>query len=504
VKGVNLGTECSRTISGAFPDGWGRIPDNPLVAASVAALFRGGRGARALADGWSSGREGRLTYRRVAEDDIQIVVSLDPDAVLTSEGSASLAGQWSYVERISPLTIDVLLAVLAQLCAPCTVNDSKHPSPPPVPITARAILGYKRLQRWGAEGAALRRRVDSEIVRLQALRFDIRPIAACGPGLGRRNTQGVSADGDRLFDIVESTIVRTARSGSAARFEPVWTVRAGRWARWWMNTGAGVRFGAVPRPVLEFDHRRNRGPAVLAKKIGLGAAALWGGMRSRGSLDRRIGDLLADIGELPRRDARGGRWGARMRDRFDAAMLILQETGVIGRVEWPAGYQPGHVAHGRGWVDTWLASMIVLDLRGSLGSRGIDAATPLRANRHASKAGREIAELRRGPVIRAMRLERDVSQRRLADELGISAAYLSQIENQRRLVSRTVLGRIAVWLRTNRGVDPGGQRPPTVIAMIESGAAERQTAWGIERQAAGSRFARIPATGAPAGKDDHT
>lgn len=504
MQGGNLGTRRSCAIANAFPDGWGKIPDNPLIAASIAALFKGGSGARSLMGGWSPDDEGRLTYGHIGKRGGRILVSLDQDAVLAGEGKTDLDSQWSFVERVSPLTVDVLLAVLAQICAPGVDNGSNRPLAAPVPIAARAILGYKGLQRWGAEGAALRRRVDEEIVRLHGLRFDIRGLPGWDPDQRRWNARGVSVDGDRLFDIVDSTIARSTRKGDPVRSETVWLARAGQWAHGWMNSQAGVRLGAVPQQVLEFDHRRNRGSAVLAKKIGLDTVVLWDTMPSRNSRGRRIGDLLEDIGELPRLDVRSGRWGARMRDRFDWAILTLQETGVLGVVVWPMGYEAHGADRGKGWVETWLASTIVLNRPGAFGAYYIESARDLPRQRRARKTGSGLSELRRGLAIRAMRIERDVSQARLARELGISAAYLSQIENEKRMVSRAMLARIAGWVRRNGEAENGGERRPGAVVTIETGNKRWQSTADKKLQAAGRQYPRIPATGTSIGKDERT
>jgi transcriptional regulator with XRE-family HTH domain len=491
-------------IKNAFPGGWGKIPDTPLVAASVAALLKGGRGARALVGGWSSDRQDRLTYPHIDEGGGRIVVSLDPDVVLASEGDASLTSQWSFVEGISALTIDVLLAVLAQTCAAGADSASNCARPTPIAVTARAILRYKGLQRWGAEGAALRRRVDREIIRLQGLRFNVHRSSAPGSSPGRWNADGASVDGDRLFDIVDSAIVGSTRKGSPAQSETVWLMRAGQWSQWWINSETEVRFGAVPREVLEFDHRRNRGSAVLAKKIGLNTMVPWAGLRSPRALDRRIGDLLADIGELPRRDLRHSRWGARMRGRFDEAILMLRETGVLGIVEWPARYGPESAGRGRGWVETWLASKIVLNRHGVLDDCYAKAARHLRKTRGTGGTASGQLELRRGSVIRTIRIARDVSQCRLAGELGISASYLSQIENERRMASQAVLERIAGWVRANGEADRDGQRMPGAVFAIETVSRWQQSSAGKEQQVAGSQFVQAPVTGTPIGKDDRT
>ena len=47
-----------------------------------------------------------------------------------------------------------------------------------------------------------------------------------------------------------------------------------------------------------------------------------------------------------------------MCDRFDDALLILQDTGIFGRIEWPEEFRPGSFHRTKGWVDPWLSSKI--------------------------------------------------------------------------------------------------------------------------------------------------
>jgi len=106
------------------------------------------------------------------------------------------------------------------------------------------------------------------------------------------------------------------------------------------------------------DHRTNRGASVLAKKIGLSTTMLWGAARRRSVIERRICSLLESIGELPRDEHRTGHWAGRMCDRFDDALLILQDAGVLGQIEWPDEFRPGSFHRTKGWVDPWLSSKI--------------------------------------------------------------------------------------------------------------------------------------------------
>lgn len=467
MQAVDPNRRGSFRLANAFPDGWGKIPNNPLVAAAFAALFKGGHNARDLTGGWMPDAQGRLTYRHLGKRGGQIVIYPDPAAVIARQNGSGIESQWAFVEDFSPLTVDVLLAILAQICEPGQGNKSKFPLLAPVPITAGAIMRYKGLRRWGSEGAELRQRIDEEILRLQGLRFDVHQFPAWDPGLNRWNAKGVSVVGDRLFDIVDSRTYQTGGK-TRARSEIVWLTRVGHWSQWWMNAQAKVWLGAVPQRILEFDHRRNRGSSLLAKKIGLNTMVLWGAVRSRGSMDRRIAHLLEDIGELPVLDARDSHWAGRVRDRFDEALLQLHEDGLFGKVEWPAGHEPGETDRVKGWVDAWLASKIVLTRPGIFGENALALRRKKRRRAARNGQGGEPMELRRGSVIRSMRQDRNISQTRMADELGISAAYLSQIENEKRTISKAMLNRVAEWARANEVSNPARRSAAGAVYSLDA------------------------------------
>ena len=465
-------------VVNAFPEGWGKIPNNPLVAAAVAAIFKGGPNARSLIGGWSEEPDGRLAYRHLGKRGGQIVVYVSPPK--NGNGDAArdnLERQWSFIEEISPLSVDVLLAVFAQLCEPSLGNKSKYPLLAPVAITAAAILKYKGLKRWGEEGAALRRRVDMEIGRLLNLRFDVHQFPAWDPDLRRWNAKGVSVSGDRLFDVVETVAHQSA--GVRTKTEVVWLTRLGHWSQWWMNAQAKVWLGPMPRSLLALDHRRNRGAAVLAKKISLNTMVLWGAVRARSALARRIDSLLEGIGELPDLMSRDSHWGGRTRDRFDEAILMLQEAGVFTQVEWPEAFQPGDRDRYKGWVDSWLSSKIVLHRPPAFGGAEEGAqpkAARRKARRHVRQDSAVLPEVRRGSAIRALRASRNMSQLQLARELGISAPYLSQIENEKRVVSKGLLIRLSTWLGDDTGAGTTGGVTPFPLRVELPGDAGGQIA----------------------------
>jgi hypothetical protein len=328
-----------RSVPNAFPAGMGTIPNNPLLAAAIAAIFKGGPRARDLFGGWERDAEGRLAYRHIGKRGGQILVHMD----------GGPGADWAAIEGLGALTADVALAVLAQLCEPGMGHKSRYPSLLAVPVSANAILRYKGVRRWGTERAVLQARIAEEMERLGRLAFTIESFPAFDPAQSRWSHRGVSATGERLF---------AAAPAPEGAGEAVWLVRLGGWSRWWMNTQGKVWPGPLPHALLELDHRANRGSAVLAKKIGIATMVLWGAARSRDRLERRIDHLLESIGELPRPEARDGHWAGRLRDRFDDALLMLMEEGVFEQIDWPAAFPPGAADRARGWAEPWLAARL--------------------------------------------------------------------------------------------------------------------------------------------------
>jgi len=502
MKGGKLGAGRSLEMVNAFPESWGRIPDNPIIATSIAALFKAGNSARSLMGGWSEDDRGRPAYRHPLDCGGEIVVRIAPCARL--QGSDAADAQWAMVNGVSPLTLDVFTAILAQLCAISCDEHSESEMPETVDITARAILRYKDLVKWGVEGSALRQRIDKEIKRLSALRLDVRLPRGAPVVTGQGNDTNLVDRCFTLFDIVGSRTIRSARKAGTGAPETVWTIRSGDWAGAGRMLGQAFRFVQVPRSILLLDHRRNRGSAILAKKIGLGMWVLWSAVRPRGALRFRVCDLLEDIGELPKRDARGGGWGARMRDRFVQATALLKEAGLMDGVEWPAGCEPDVRNRGKGWVAIWLEGKVTLSGPVIADTACGASAISSREARRSRKSAPPLLELHRGSVIRAMRTDRNIPQHRLARELGISAAYLSQIENERRMASRSVLWRVADWANRNAWCGHGRSVEPVAIASFGCVGRVRQEAetGNDGRHMIGSKPLQVATPCGPAGKDD--
>ena len=136
--------------------------------------------------------------------------------------------------------------------------------------------------------------------------------------------------------------------GDRERIEVSWLVRAGQWAHWWLNAHGRVWVGRMARILLDFDHREQRGAAVMAKKLGQRMVLLGEVLPVGTPITRRIDHILEDIGELPTPAKRDHNWIGRTRQRFDGGTDLLQNAGVLA-VGWPIGYS---TIPNRQWLET--------------------------------------------------------------------------------------------------------------------------------------------------------
>jgi len=435
------GQRSAPRVPSAFPDGVGTAPNNPLVAAVLAAVLKGGPDARHLLNGWAPAEDGRLVYRHIGKRGGEIHVYFDSHGDGISDGLETpdpVGRQISLIESLSPLTADVMFMVLAQTCEPGLGNRAKFPLLDPVPVSANAMMKAKSFKSWGKERDRFRERIGAEIELLSHIRCDVIRFPGWDPAIGRWNPTGVSASGERLFEAV----LYDDSDSDGLRQDRIWLTRLGLWSQWWLNFHAKVWICPVPQALVGFDHRSNRAADVMAKKVGLNTVMLWGAFRSRRRMERRIYHLLEDIGELPAHEQLGNHWSGRTRDRLEEAMLRLQEAGVLGRVDWEEGGGPGDTDRSKGWVTRWLGAKVCMYRP----LTGTDAET--RQDRKGD--GRRIeVRLETGGDIRAIRTRGYMSQKDLAKELRISPAYLSQIENGHKPLPEEVRERLSRMVDTH-------------------------------------------------------
>ena len=442
----------TRYVPNAFVGGTAQIPNNPLIAAAFTAIFKGGPKARSLINGWDVDEHGIIKYRHLGRRGGEIAIYFDVAKSKTSNRGSFIAEQTALIESFNPLTADTLLAVLAQICEQGTGNRSFYPLTTPVLISTNAILKYKGLKRWGWERSDLRRRIKQELELLSRLRFDVPQFPSWDPAIKSWNHKGVSVVADKIIDVMDGEVISVLLNNREKLLDATWTIRIGHWGRWWLNAQAKVWLGGISQNLIEFDHRANRGAANLAKKIGISTTVLLEALKSRSYVERRIDHLLETVGELPIMEARDSHWAGRTRDRFDEALMRLQEAGVFEKVVWLSAGGPGD--SDRHKVEHWLGSKVRIYRKDA--TIRADADDPSRSGRkggrrktgRGSGAGLE-TPFSTGRSIRKQRIASSLTQSQLAKKLNISNAYLSKIENQKVPITKSIMQRLANYLGTH-------------------------------------------------------
>jgi DNA-binding XRE family transcriptional regulator len=441
----------TRYVPNAFAGGVAQIPNNPLIAATFTAIFKGGPKARSLLNGWEVDQDGIIKYRHIGRRGGEIAIYFDVGKERTANRGALIAKQSALIESFNPLTADTLLAVLAQICERGSGNRTFYPLTSPVLVSTNAVLKYKGVKRWGWERSDLRRRVKHELELLSRLRFDVLQFPSWDPAIKSWNHKGVSVVGDKVIDVMDGDEIAVLLNNREKLLDATWSVRIGHWGRWWLNAQAKVWLGEVPQNLMEFDHRANRGAANLAKKIGISTTVLLEALKSRGYVERRIDHLLDAIGELPIMEARDSHWAGRTRDRFDEALMRLQEVGVFGNVTWLTAGGPGDLDRNKGWVDQWLGSKVRIYRKDApVRSDGEDppASGKQNARRRSRRVNGAAADnpFETGTSIRRQRIASSMTQSQLAKKLNISNAYLSKIENQKVPVTKAIMQKLSSYL----------------------------------------------------------
>jgi hypothetical protein len=274
------------------------LPDHPLVLALFAALMAAG--PEAASSGWRGVGSDARNVQRLGSARIEICLE-----------AATPEAAWAALAAVTPLSLDLLAIRLSR-------PEAGHPAAPRL-IRASEVLRQKGCRRFGDERLALQRQLGREAQTLRRLTAE--------PG------------GPLLFELspLETPEV-------AFLYQP------GPWLAALFRTQPTQ---LLPPNVFRFDHRANRGADVLAKKLAITLALSMSegapkAARSVRSLLRQIGATRAD---LATREGRGGR----LVDRFDEALLRLEEQGLFrARYRGPEGERL------KGCVRRWLASQVVI------------------------------------------------------------------------------------------------------------------------------------------------
>lgn len=276
------------------------LPNAPLVRAIFGALMAAGPQARAA--GWRGAGRGVVNLQRVGLRGFELRL----DA--TSQEEA-----WRVVCGVTPLALDLLTLLLAQPGGPLRARV----------IGARDLLEAKGYRRYGGERRAVERQLAWDLDALRRLEL--------------------GAGGERLFRL---SPIEYGRCDFI--YEP---------SAWLQDLAGAAPMQPIPERILRYDHRSNRGADVLAKKL---AIYLSLSVAGQAVVVRRVRSMLQAVGVPP--DpliARGGR-GGRLADRFDEALLRLQDHGLFAVRYRGDGTATNGVDRVKGWLNRWLEMEMVI------------------------------------------------------------------------------------------------------------------------------------------------
>ncbi|MGM9957600.1 MAG: helix-turn-helix domain-containing protein [Peribacillus sp.] len=154
--------------------------------------------------------------------------------------------------------------------------------------------------------------------------------------------------------------------------------------------------------------------------------------------------LLEAIGEKM-----NTRTPSRTRERFEKALDILLEDGVIA--SWHYEKWDESIADFKGWANIWLNSMILIEPPEIIKDqyRAIEKKKPIddSEQKHSNQKNEQI-----GKQIRNTRKMLNLTLYQLAEELEISAPYISNIERGIKVPSKKVRMKMLKWLEKHETV----------------------------------------------------
>lgn len=229
--------------------------------------------------------------------------------------------------------------------------------------------------------------------------------------------------------------------------------------------GPGRQTALLSARAVQYDPYRHKWEKRLARYL----SWQWRIQAGHGDYSRpyRVATLIEAAGE-----ELNTRYPAKTRDRMEEALDRLQEDGVIAAWHYDAGRWNEKLAELRGWGQSWLQATILLEppeaIREAYKSIESHAPKSSKSVKAASRKPVEISETAFGlpsisnvvPVhkasvvnnrsIKERRKKLGLSQSQVAEQLGITAAYLSGLERDLERPSNDLQKRIKQWLENNQ------------------------------------------------------
>ncbi|MGD9966255.1 MAG: hypothetical protein AB7T59_07025 [Hyphomonadaceae bacterium] len=335
-------------------------PNNPLIVAAVQAIFAGGAAAELNESGWRRDRSGRPVFEFWSGSGGRIKVSL--------AGSEQAA--WADVAAFSTLTLDCAIGVLTCLGSDAFRAATAAPRREPVRLGAPALLAAKGYKRFGAEREAFADAVDEEIRRLMRLRFEIVAYPGYDPTARKWNSSGISRAGIALFELAPQAPQHDRYD--CHRSLPL---RFGEWADHWLHAGGALWVSPLPQPILQLDHRNNRGADALAKRVAVLLSLNWGAARKSSEIRIDVRTLLRRVGELRRPGAAAAAHAGRIADRLEEALLRLSETGILPNTLHSEEALVLRSENKR-WFEAWCEAVVVFERPDFIGAKTAAAKGP--------------------------------------------------------------------------------------------------------------------------------
>lgn len=219
-----------------------------------------------------------------------------------------------------------------------------------------------------------------------------------------------------------------------------WTVRPGDVFSRLLMTNIGRETALLSVKALQFDPYRQQ----LEKRLTTYFSWQWRIRQLRGDYDApyRVQTLLDWLGEAP--DKKNP---LRTKERLERALNTLRQENIIAAWNYGADARPEIVGR-RGWVEQWLRwGVHVTPVEAIVGHyAGIRRPAPLRlAAARPAERPQPQAHVFTAEGLKALRKRKDLSQVQLAQLLGVSQGYLSQVEKGRKPIGPAA-DRILKWV----------------------------------------------------------
>jgi DNA-binding XRE family transcriptional regulator len=198
--------------------------------------------------------------------------------------------------------------------------------------------------------------------------------------------------------------------------------------------GPGRQTALLNAVILKFDPYRQ----PWEKRLGRYLTSLFRIRARNGAyLDGiRVQTLLEQTG-----DELNSRRGAAIREHLETALDTLQSNGIIRGWQYDNWSEPA--ATNRRWFKTWLQALVIIEPPATVQEHYQQIADKVPAPKNITEPAESI-----GTRIKEKRLRLNLSQQQAAEDIGISASYLSLLERGKRgkKINPDIMTKVSKWL----------------------------------------------------------